>query len=182
MRYRQSDHVDQDEISAVLASADLTPSSFTPLLSLSTLLLHSSFALLHSPPSLHSSFTPVVLFLKMSTQTFGPLGEHRHLQEAGTRKPIDSQTIAPLARLLKEHFQHKYILGGGAALALEGSTRKTSDIDIPVPAEVANIIASSASKDCLVVKDGGLYLATDSTHIPTDHPSYIPLHTPFGLV
>lgn len=55
-----------------------------------------------------------------------------------------------------------------AALALEGSTRKTLDIGILIPAGTANFIASSASGGCLVVKDRGLYLAAESSHIPID--------------
>ena len=85
-------------------------------------------------------------------------------EERGTRKHIDSQTIAHLARLLKEHPQHNYILGGGAALSLEVSTRKTSDIDILVPAEVADSIVGSASGDCLAVKDGRL-ISSQTRHI-----------------
>lgn len=87
-------------------------------------------------------------------------------EERETRKHIDSQTIAHLARLLKEHLQYNYILGGGAALSLEGSTRKTSDIDILVPAEVADFIVGSASGDCLAVKDGGL-ISSQTRHIYT---------------
>lgn len=85
-----------------------------------------------------------------------------------SQNSINNQSIAPLARLLKEHLKHNYILVGGAALALEGSNRRTMDIDILVPAEAANSIISSAPADCFIVKDGALYLVADSAHIPID--------------
>ena len=53
-------------------------------------------------------------------------------------------------------------------LTLEGSNRRTSDINIFIPAEVVNSIVSSASRDCFVVKDGTLYLVAALAHIPID--------------
>lgn len=82
---------------------------------------------------------------------------------------IENETIAHLARLLNEYLN--YILLRGAALALEGSIRKTSDIGILVSAEVVSSVVGSASRDCFVVKDGAHYLVTDSAHLPIDIPT-----------